>query len=501
MKNSLFRKYFMICSMCVLASIIGLGGVLMVFAARYFENDKFQLLERSVRQAAYITGQTFRSTGQVDGKYQGVFQKEVITLIYSSLSTSIDGEFWLTDINGQLLYFTENGADHNFTDEELQNFTISPSATQKATSGLYREKNTLGGLYKTKQYVVAVPVPVQMKSAQGEVQSVDMGVLYIVSSTRGLRVFLLSLLEMFIISASVVIILAFVLIYFITSGMVRPLKLMLSATHSFSRGDFTVRVPVSGYDEIGQLSMAFNNMASTLATTESSRRSFVANVSHELKTPMTTIGGFVDGILDGTIPTEKHDQYLTVVSNEVKRLSRLVHSMLDTARIETGELQVKPTTFDISELNRQTIFTFEQTLEEKQLNIAGLEIDQIFIHADSDLMHQVVYNLIENAVKFVDVGGTISFSYSEDDNMIWTSIRNTGSGLDKEEVPRLFDRFYKSDKSRSLNKNGVGLGLHIVRSIVNYHDGEVVVRSEKGMYTEFSFGIPKPSKKSGAIPK
>jgi signal transduction histidine kinase len=242
--------------------------------------------------------------------------------------------------------------------------------------------------------------------------------------------------------------------------------------------------------------MAFNNMASTLATTESSRRSFVANVSHELKTPMTTIGGFIDGILDGTIPEEKRNQYLQVVSGETKRLSRLVRSMLDTSRIEAGEMQVHPALFDVSELNRQTVFTFERMIEEKQLCIEGLETDKVMIFADRDLMNQVVYNLVENAVKFVNVGGVISFHYRVEKNMTYVAIRNTGEGLSKAEVPQLFERFYKSDKSRSLNKNGVGLGLHIVRSIIQYHSGEVFVRSAEGEYTEFEFAVPAPAGKS-----
>lgn len=483
MRHSLFRKYFAICTMCVLTSIIVLGGILMAFAARFFERDRYALLERSVTQAAEITARTYRPPG---GPIPGGFDKMTVEMIYSSLSTSIDGGFWLTDATGRLLYYAESGEELYYTADDLQSFRISPAATETAlTSGIYEETGTLGDLYMHAQYVVGVPVLVDGESK---------AVLFVASPADAMPSFVGRLMEMFLFSAIVVLIVAFILIYFITSRMVRPLGRMLAATHSFSKGDFTVRVPVEGYDELGQLSMAFNNMASSLATTESSRRSFVANVSHELKTPMTTIAGFVDGILDGTVPPEKQNQYLQIVSNEVKRLSRLVRSMLDTSRIEAGEMQMNPVWFDISELSRQTIFTFEQIIEEKKLSIEGLDVDKVMVWADKDLMNQVIYNLLENAVKFVNEGGAISFAYHEDNRMSYIAIRNTGEGLDSDEIPRLFDRFYKSDRSRSLNRNGVGLGLHIVRSIINYHQGEVVVRSTPGEFTEFEIGLPRLKK-------
>lgn len=481
MKSSLFRKYFGICSLCVFSCIMALGVILMVFASRFFEQDKFNLLDRSVTQASSITALTYTPTGPNSGQ----FDKNVITLIYSSLATASDADLLLADTSGKVVYAMENR-------EELPEGYMPPDRIDQeivntALSGKYRESGLMAGHYDAPHYIVGVPVTVS---------DVSVGVLFATSPTGRLHTFIRSLLEMFLLSALVVLAIAFVIIYFITTGMVKPLKEMLAATTSFSKGDFSVRVPVSGYDELGQLSMAFNNMASTLATTESSRRSFVANVSHELKTPMTTIGGFIDGILDGTVPEEKRDQYLQVVSTETKRLSRLVRSMLDTSRIEAGEMSIRPTVFDVSELNRQTIFTFEQMIEEKKLSIEGLEIEKVMIYADRDLMNQVVYNLIENAVKFVEAGGVISFHYRVDKGTTYVAIRNTGEGLDKEEVPQLFERFYKSDKSRSLNKNGVGLGLHIVRSIVQYHGGEVFVRSAEGEYTEFEFTVPAGPKNS-----
>ena len=211
---------------------------------------------------------------------------------------------------------------------------------------------------------------------------------------------------------------------------------------------------------------------------------------------MTTIGGFIDGILDGTIPDEKRDYYLGVVSEEVRRLSRLVRSMLDMARIEAGETTLHRREFDINEIVVTTVFTFEQAIEGKHLDVRGLDHGKVMVDADPDLIHQVVYNLIDNAVKFVNDGGYLEFSFVSEGDITYIGVKNSGAGIPKDEISHVFDRFYKTDKSRSLDKNGVGLGLHIVRSIVNLHSGEIIVNSIEGEYCQFVFSLPSASPKN-----
>ena len=480
-RNKLFFKYFSIYATLVLTSIFVLGVVLLVFSSRFFERDKQSSMQKYINQAVVITQESYKEN-------RGEFvERAIISMSYSIISKVLEGELFLADINGNIVFYSNSGV------EEEEKLTLKgnrvPEITINSaiTNGYYKETGNLMGFYNFPRYTVAVPVV-----ADGEA----FGVLYASCPANDMVKFLIEMLKMFLWSAIVVFAFSCGIIYLLAAKMVKPLKVMLDATHSFAKGDFSQRVPVSDYDEIGQLSMAFNNMASTLATTESARRSFVANVSHELKTPMTTISGFVDGILDGTIPQEKHSHYLSVVSNECKRLSRLVRSMLDTSRIEAGELEVNPVSFDISEIIRQTVFSFEHAIDEAHLEIAGLETDKVMVYADKDLMHQVVYNLVDNAVKFVDEGGYIAFSYTDTPKMVFVSIRNSGKGIEREEATRLFDRFYKSDKSRSLNTSGVGLGLHIARSIVNYHEGEINVKSVLGEYTEFRFSVPKAQEKN-----
>ena len=190
-----------------------------------------------------------------------------------------------------------------------------------------------------------------------------------------------------------------------------------------------------------------------------------------------------------------------IVSDEVKRLSRMVRSMLNIAKIEAGEMKLKPTVFDVNEVVLSSIFTFEQMIEKKHLDIRGLEEGKVMVEADEDLIHQVVYNLLENAVKFVNEGGYIEVSYTVEQKRTYIHIKNSGEGIPKEEISKVFDRFYKTDRSRSMDKTGVGLGLYIVRQIVNLHQGEVIVRSVEGEYCEFSFSVATAPKALTKQPK
>ena len=207
---------------------------------------------------------------------------------------------------------------------------------------------------------------------------------------------------------------------------------------------------------------------------------------------MTTIGGFIDGILDGTIPPEKHDYYLSVVSVEIKRLSRVVQSMLSLARLESGEQRVNPVKFGLTELACEVMLSQEQRIESNNINIEGLDKGtDITVTADRDLIYQAVFNLVDNAIKFTSENGTISVDVSSDgQGVARIAIRNEGKGIPPDEMQHIFERFYKSDKSRSINKDGTGLGLYITKTIVEIHKGNITVSSIPDSYTEFAITLP-----------
>jgi signal transduction histidine kinase len=283
----------------------------------------------------------------------------------------------------------------------------------------------------------------------------------------------------------------FFAIYATTYRWSKPLKMMSAAAKSMAKGDFSRRIPIMSDDEIGELSASFNQMTNSLVQLESMRRSFIANVSHELKTPMTTISGFIDGILDGTIDSDKESYYLNIVSKEVKRLSRLVESMLSLSKLESGENKINPVSFDLCETICNVVISQEQRINEKSINIIGLDgLVSTNICADRDLIYQVIYNLTDNAIKFTNENGNISFSLSQTNDKIVFTINNTGDIIPKNDLPHIFERFYKSDKSRSDKKNSTGLGLYIVKTIIKLHKGTVYVQSNEEIGTTFTVNLP-----------
>ena len=282
---------------------------------------------------------------------------------------------------------------------------------------------------------------------------------------------------------------ALVITFFISRRITDPVKRICEVAREYAQGRFTARVKVDGQDEIAELSQAFNNMASGLATHEENRNTFVANVSHDLRTPMTTISGFVDGILDGTIPPEEQEKYLQIISGEVHRLSRLVNTLLEVSRLDSGK-SMHMSEFNVTETARQILISLMGKIENKKLDIAfeGGE-DDVFVLADPDAIHQVLYNLVDNAVKFTPERGTISIAVTSKGKKAYLRVRNTGDGIPEEEIPHVFERFYKSDRSRGLDKTGTGLGLYIVKTILDKHGESVSVESVPQKYTEFRFTL------------
>lgn len=503
MQKSLFGKYLRVTMVIVLASFIVLGSVMMFVFSQYTKSDKRKLLMQNASSMASITS-------VVDITNNGA--PELLKVFVRTFSLNIDADIFVTDLEGNVLF----GAYANSTSNIGANFTpqtqISADIVKCASEGSYTGDGRKNGIYDTPYYVVGVPLysvaETSSSEAGGENSTrVPVGAVFAAINAASLTEYQFAALQMFLIAAAAAFILAFVVVGLFSYRLVKPLRQMSAAAKSFGDGDFSIRVPVTSNDEIGQLATAFNNMADSLSGSESMNRSFVANVSHELKTPMTTIAGFIDGILDGTIPPERQSHYLHIVSDEVKRLSRLVRTMLNLSRIDNGELKLRPNDFDISETVLSTVLTFEKSIDEKKIDIRGLDtLQPMQVHGDEDLLHQVVYNLVENAVKFTNTEGYISFNVSDSIDRIVVTIENSGSGIQSDELPLVFEKFYKTDKSRSQDKNGMGLGLYLVRTIIKLHGGDISVSSVVNEYTRFSFYIPKPQEppklkyNTGSIP-
>ena len=285
--------------------------------------------------------------------------------------------------------------------------------------------------------------------------------------------------------------LALVAATFLSRSLVRPLGQMADVARRYGETKLRAEQTKSNTREVNDLALAFNTMADSLEQSEQRRQEFIANVSHELKTPMTTIGGYVDGILDGTIPKETEKHYLQNVSSEVRRLSRLVRSMLDLSRIQAQGLdESRKSRFDLGEAMSDVLITFEQKINARALQVSvDLPEKPVWTKADRDAITQVIYNLLDNAIKFCPVGGSLALVLEQDGQKARLRVRNTGQTIPAEELPLLFDRFHKADKARSADREGWGLGLYIAKTIVGAHGGEIWATSENGV-TEFCFTLP-----------
>ncbi len=475
MFKSVFSKYYTIISLIILSGFLVMSGLQIILFTRSLTEDKRVLLQENADAIAQHTVVTALETHVGGREIVYVLDQERLTPFLNLMGDAIDATIFISDAEGEVLLCSDEAL------LPLAKKTSLGKITGQVTESLF-VISTLEGLFERPQYAAATPILVKERV---------IGYVLVSAPTTSIGNTLSSNFKVYLVSAFGATTLSFVVVYLLTLHIVRPLRQMAAATRRFAGGDFSARIKVRGKDEVAELGDALNHMAVSLSSVEMMRRSFVANVSHELKTPMTTIAGFIDGMLDGTIPPEQQPRYMKVVSDEVKRLSRLVRSMLDLSRIDSGELKMSTVRMDLTEALCSVLVSSEQRIEKKNLRITGLEdCGKAEIDGDYDLMCQVLYNLVDNAIKFTNDGGCIDLRLVKADGRVTVTVRNSGAGIPAEEMPQIFERFYKSDRSRALDKNGVGLGLYIVKTVINLHHGEITVRSVEGEFTEFSFWVP-----------
>lgn len=470
--NTTFRRQLTLMLCILLAATILLGLAFWVVFDRY--------AARKQETSLQSTADTVASLTQFYSSPASMYLDWDFRLNLSAASGASENDVLLCTTDGQVFLCAQDVQDCEHIGR-----TLGASAVEKLTkqgSASIDDAATL--LYGEKRLAVA--------SAAYSSDGTFMCIVVASMKRADLSALTGGTLRLFILTALAVFLVALLAMPYLTRRETKPIKDMAAAARQLAHGNLSVRVP-TGYqnEEMEELAVAFNNMAASVQNSETIRQEFVANVSHELKTPMTTIAGYLDGILDGTIPPEKHRVYMELVSTEVRRLSRLVRNMLDVARLkDQGIPPDKLTDFDICEEASQALLSFEQRINQKHLNV---DIDMpefgLTVHAFADAVSQVIYNLLDNAVKFIDDGGTLSIHARQQGGKAVVSIANTGPTIDPAELPLIFDRFHKTDKSRSTDRDGVGLGLYIVKTIVLAHGEDIYVTSRDGK-TEFTFTMP-----------
>ena len=465
MRKSVFSEFFTLCAAIISAAIVCVAVVLIIISSEFYKNDKKAYLITNADTIMSITKLSIDSADGVNTDY--------LNNIYLNVTNTTEIVFTLTDSNGVALVCSE-APPCSHTGRK-----IGEDILNKVGSEGFFELSSLDHFYPSTVFNLVY----KFQAAGNEYY------LFSKLSDTPLQQYLTKLIITLAVASVAILVLVFIAIYAAVKHLMTPVKEMTLAAKRFGNGDFSEKLYVPEDNEFGFLANSLNEMASSLEAIEENRKSFISNVSHELRTPMTTIGGFINGILDGTIPKEKHNYYLNIVSEEVDRLARLVTSMLNISKYEAGEMKMTKKTFDLMPLLVKVLLMFETRIDNKHVEIRGIEHGRFMVSADKDLMQQVLYNLVENAVKFVDDGGYIEFAFENRDGSSVIRIRNSGDGLKANEISKVFDRFYKADASRGIDKTGVGLGLSIVRSIIKLHDGKILVRSEPNSFVEFEITI------------
>lgn len=489
MFKSIFLKYFMATAVTVVICFTFLGTALLVMTANYSVEEKQNQLLHNAQNLSVLTANMLKTPFALyedNENAEAVREFRYYKYIISSFNESGTKDILIVSAyENDCLWFTSSN-DVVYGNSMVDDYIIDIITN----NGIYKSAGTMNGLFSENRYTVGVPIIVDKTLDDGEASSLVLGYLFVSSPAESLTSLLSVVSRFYFVSVCGVLILSFLLVYVGTKSLTRPITDMKNALSKFAHGDFSKRVRVKGDDEITELCVSFNNMADSLEQLEISRRGFMANISHDLKTPMTTISGFIDGILDGTIEPDRQKQYLQRVSDEMKRLSRLVYSILDITRLEGGQVKIESTSFDINEIIKRVLLSFEIVIEEKEIKLDFDLDEKIYVWADEDSIYRVLTNIIGNAVKYTDQKGRISVrTSSEGGRNAVIRIRNTGPGIANDEIPFIFDRFYKSDKSRGLDKESMGLGLYIAKMLVNLNNGEIGVESMQNSYTEFYFTL------------
>lgn len=471
MKSSFSRSFFPFATI-LLAVLILVGFFFLNLAEKVLEQQTVQRLTNNCAVIAELAESYDHSGEHADREFR-------VNLSVAARVSQADAV--ICDENGTLLICSQSpfGCEH-------QGLTITDSSfLEKLEKQEYLvSSGMIQGLYEDSRFVVATAV------RDSETESRQGIVLVSMPISRGMLI-LESMRDHYLMVSITAILIAVVLLILFARKNSIPLRDMAKTATAFGHGDLQARadVPDSAPMEIRELALAFNNMAQSLEKSETQRQEFVANVSHELKTPMTTIAGYVDGILDGTIPRENQDKYLRIVSDETKRLNRLVRSMLDISRSQDIP-EEKKTKFDLTECAGQVLITFEHKITQKKLDVR-VDFPQfpVYTLASWDHITQVIYNLVDNAVKFCPEGGELGMRVCTGGRKIYFTVSNSGPTIPPRELSLLFERFHKVDKSRSPDQEGWGLGLYIVKTIVCGHGEDISVSSKNGI-TEFTFTLP-----------
>ncbi|MDD3243703.1 MAG: ATP-binding protein [Eubacteriales bacterium] len=505
----MFRSLFLRLLTVYLAVVLALlASLTLIFASIYqseYYADRVEALTSQAQELAALSATSMRSFAPASNN--------MLAQAYYYAASRYDAVVWLVDKTGVITAVRvddqnkpQSGALEKTQEDTAQDGTAAqeekpgagtasgdrsdPSMTaqefeqyfSKVVQGeTVTERGVFGGRFSREVLTVGVPV----QYGDGVV-----GAIFLHSRLETVQSELLGIYRRFGVAALALVIVGAALVFWVSRLVTKPLTQMNRAVDELAKGNFDKRVEARGHDEVGQLAQSFNTMAEELQRQEELRRGFVANVSHELRSPMTSVQGFAQGMLDGTIPEAEHPKYLDVIVSETRRLNKLIRELLDLAQIESGKFPLNKQVFDINESLRRALIRFEARIDAKNADVdVDFNQDKAMVLADQDRIDQVITNLIDNAVKFLpEKGGCLSIWTHTADDKILVGIKDNGVGIPEEDQEYIWERFYKVDKSHT-GKKGTGLGLSIVKRILDQHGERITLQSRPGAGCAFVFSL------------
>lgn len=466
MRKTLYLKF-------VLAYVIfGCFGYLIV--ATFVSNTTLETIKREKAESMYKEAVQIANTYATD-LYNNQVSLESVKAQLDAFSTYFNASIWIINPSGLVILDTENDVDVEHP-QMIDNFDSTITAGSYYTVGRFFDS------FDEDYLSVFAPITADFHVRGYVVIHVAMKTL-MVSYSNIMNIDYLMLLILFLLSL--------IILIFFTQLVYSPLKKITYATEQYADGNMHYQFTVDSNDEIGYLAATLSYMAGEIAKSEDTQKKFVANVSHDFRSPLTSIRGYLEAMLDGTIPPEMHEKYLQIVLNETERLTKLTSSLLSLNNLNNKGAVLELSIFDINQIIRKTVQTFEGTCQRKQLAITLLLTgDTLYVKADEGMIQQVLYNLIDNAIKFSPQNSEIKIETTEKHNKIMVSVKDSGIGIPNESQRLIFDRFYKTDLSRGKDKKGTGLGLSITKEILHAHGEHINVISTEGVGSEFIFTLP-----------
>lgn len=465
MKKTLYLKFVLAYFIFAVFSLIAVATFVPTMAREQLIREK----AGNLYEEAILISEQYAS-----GLYTSETSLESVKSQLDALAVYLDSTIRIINPSGRLVI--DSDTDLNVTEPIIID-TFDPTITE----GSYYIVDNFFGTYDTEVLSVFAPITSDFKVK---------GYVVIICKISTIEKSINNLLDISYITAAIIFLLSVIVLIFFTDMVYKPLSKITHATEQYASGNMHYEVQVDSEDEIGYLAACLNYMASEIARAEDDQKRFVANVSHDFRSPLTSIRGYLEAMMDGTIPPEMHDKYMQVVLNETERLTKLTNGLLTLNNLNTKGMLLEKTDFDINQVIRNTAATFEGTCRQKNISIElVLTGDTLFVHADMEKIQRILYNLTDNAIKFSHQNSVIIIETSEKKNKLFVSVKDSGIGIPKENLKFIWDRFYKSDLSRGKDKKGTGLGLSIVKEIVNAHGENINVISTEGEGTEFIFTL------------